>query len=66
MWDLLTDVLSDVPGNAHLPWRTWVRLAGWLVGPLALLAGLLLHQDAVSVVGGLLSALRLLWHLRTR
>jgi hypothetical protein len=66
MWDLLTDVLLDVPGNVHLPWRTWVRLCSWLVGPLALLAGLLLHQDAVSVVGGLLSVLRLLWHLRTR
>ncbi|MBX8466602.1 MULTISPECIES: hypothetical protein [unclassified Deinococcus] len=66
MWDLLTDVLFELPFGVEGPWRTWARLAGWLVGPLVLLAGLLLHLDAVSVVGGLLSALRLLWRLRTR
>ncbi|GAA0522864.1 hypothetical protein [Deinococcus depolymerans] len=66
MWDRLTDVLFEVPFGVEVSWRTWVRLCSWLVGPLALLAGLLLRRDAVSVVGGVLSALRLLWQLRTR
>ncbi|MFT2719602.1 hypothetical protein ACMT4L_06310 [Deinococcus sp. A31D244] len=66
MWDLLTDGLFELLGSVRLPWQTWLWLTGWLVGPLALLAGLLLHRDAISVVGGLLSALRLLWQLRDR